>query len=135
MRETAVGLHQRIGSPCRDFDMIAEHAIVPDLERRHAGRGAKLGLQRGDRAASARAGIAQVVECGVISRRDIPPVRRFDRWRWYQRTLQQVDQAAMAAQQRCDVAEQARRIGKCIEPLPQVPGAVETVAQLAKIAR
>jgi hypothetical protein len=38
MGEAAVGRHQLVGVPRRNLDMIAEHRIVPDLERRDAGR-------------------------------------------------------------------------------------------------
>ncbi len=37
MGKAAVGLHQRVGGAGGDFDMIAEHAIMADLEGGDAG--------------------------------------------------------------------------------------------------
>ncbi|MEI4557863.1 hypothetical protein WAC31_29035, partial [Klebsiella pneumoniae] len=54
MDEAAIGLHQTIGCARGDFDMIAEHAIVTDLELGDAGPRAIVGLERGDRAPAAR---------------------------------------------------------------------------------
>ena len=59
----------------RHLDMIAEHAVVPDLERGDAGARAVVRLQRGDRAPPARAGVAQIVERGVIAFGDIAALR------------------------------------------------------------
>ena len=50
--EAAVGRHQLVGVPRGDFDVIAEHGIVPDLERRDAGRVAVAAFERGDGAAA-----------------------------------------------------------------------------------
>ena len=33
MGEAAVGAHQLVGMPRRDFDMVAEHGVVADLQR------------------------------------------------------------------------------------------------------
>ena len=52
--EAAVRRHQPVGVPRRDLDMIAEHGIVADLERRDAGRLAVARLQRRDGAAAVR---------------------------------------------------------------------------------
>ena len=49
--EARFGRHQRVGVPRRHLDMIAEHGIVADLERRDAGRVAIARLERGDRPA------------------------------------------------------------------------------------
>ena len=59
MGEAAVGRHQPVGVPGRHFDVIAEHRIVPDLERADAGRVAIARLERGDGAAAVRGGVAQ----------------------------------------------------------------------------
>jgi hypothetical protein len=47
--EAAVRRHQRIAMLGRHLDMIAEHAIVPDLERGDPGFRTIAGLKRGDR--------------------------------------------------------------------------------------
>ena len=54
VREAAFGRHQSVGVPGRDLDMIAEHRIVPDLERRDLRRIAIAAFERGDGAASVR---------------------------------------------------------------------------------
>ena len=74
-------------SACRadDFDMIAEHGIVADLERRDAGRVAVAAFERGDGAAAVGRGGAQGVERGVIAFGDVAALARVDRRRFDQR--------------------------------------------------
>ena len=79
MGEARIRLHQRISRARGHLDMIAEHAIVTDLQRGDAGLLAELGLQCGDGAAATGSGIAQIVERHVIARRDIAALARLDR--------------------------------------------------------
>ncbi len=81
MGKARIRLHQRVGRACGHLDMIAEHAIVTDLQRGDAGLLAELGLQRGDGAPPPCARIAQIVERHVIARRDIAALARLDRRR------------------------------------------------------
>ena len=57
--EAAVRRHQPVGVPGRHLDMIAEHRIVPDLQRRDAGRVAISRLERRDRPPAIRRRRAQ----------------------------------------------------------------------------
>ena len=71
MGEARSGRHQRIGVARRHLDMIAEHAIVADLERRDARAVAIARFERRDRLAPVARGLAQRIECGVIAFGDI----------------------------------------------------------------
>ena len=73
MGEAAVGLHQLLGMSRGDFDVIAEHRIVPDLQRADCGRIAVPRLERGNGSSAVRGRIAQRVEI-----RDHSP-RRYSR--------------------------------------------------------
>ena len=128
VREPAIGLHQRIAVFRRHLDMIAEHAIVPDLERADSGALTVIGLQRSDRAASAGAGRAQIIQRGVISLGDVTAIARIDRRRRHQRARVEIDQRAVPAEQRRQLSEQNRRPLDPVEPLTQTPGTVEPVA-------
>ena len=75
MREAAVGRHQSVGMPRRDFDVIAEHGIVPDLERRDSGQLAVPVLERGNCPATIRRGRPQGIERGVIALGDVAALR------------------------------------------------------------
>ena len=105
---------------------------MADLERRDAGLGAELRLQRGDRAAAPGTGVAQIVQRRVVARRDIAAVRRLDRGGGDERAGEQVDQRAVAAQVRHDLSEQH---GAAPQPVGESPCAVKTVAKLAEVAR
>src|ERR1700709_2217102 len=59
--EAAVRAHQRVGMFGADLDMIAEHAIVADLEAGDAGLVAVARLERSDRAAAVARQAAQIV--------------------------------------------------------------------------
>ena len=48
MRKWTARRHQRVGMLGRNFDEIAQHPVVTNLERGNPGIGAVLGLQRGD---------------------------------------------------------------------------------------
>ena len=65
--EAAVGRHQRIGVTARHLDEIAEHAVVPDLERGHPGLVAVLRFERGDRAARMGRDRAQLIERRIVA--------------------------------------------------------------------
>eukprot|EP01136_Pigoraptor_vietnamica_P023031 Opistho-1_new@6302 len=135
MGEAAVGAHQIVGMLGRDLDMIAEHAVMLDLERGDAGALLIVGLQRGDGAAATGARVTQIVERGIVPLGDIAAIGGIDRRRGDERALEQVDQRAMAAQLGRKRGEQCGRFGKLAECLTQPPCTVETVAQLAEIAR
>ena len=77
--EAAVGGHQPVGVARGDFDMIAEHGVVADLERGDAGRLAVARFKRGDGAAAVAADVAQRVERGVIAFGDIAALGRVER--------------------------------------------------------
>ena len=105
MGKAAVGLHQRIAETRGHFDMIAEHAVMADLQRGDAGTVTEFGLERGDRPPAACARIAQVIERCVIPRCDIAAVRGVDRRARDKRARQQVDQRAVTAQRGREFAE------------------------------
>src|SRR3546814_4005406 len=67
--------------PGRHLDMIAEHAIVADLERGDSGLLTVAGLQPGNRPPPLAAGGAQDVERGVITLGDIAALGGIDRRR------------------------------------------------------
>src|SRR3546814_15405980 len=81
-----------------NLDMLAEHAIVADLERGDAGSLAILRFEGGDRLAPVAGRLAQRVERGVIAFGDIAALRRVDRRRLDQRAGEFVNERAMAVE-------------------------------------
>ena len=137
--KAAFGFHQSIGILRCDLDMIAEHAVMLDLQRGDTGTRAIVRLQRGDGTPAPCPRIAQIIERSVIALRDIAALHRIDRRRWHQSAGQQVDQCPVTAQLRGECGEQRRwrchAIQPLAQPLTQPPRAVETIAQLPEIAR
>ena len=135
MREAAIGRHQRVGGTGGHFDMIAKHAIVPDLERADAGLVAIFRLQRGDGAAAITRHAAQLVQRGIIAIGDIAAIGGFGRRGGDQRAGQRIDQFAMAVERGKQLLQQRRHVGQARKPLAQQPRFAQAVAQLAEIAR
>ena len=129
------GCHQRIGMFRRHLDMIAEHAVVADLERGDAGAVAILRLQRGNRLAPVARGFAQRVERMIIALGDIAALRRIDRRRFDQRAGQLVDERAMTVESRQQPREQRRQAGTLRQALAQQPRAAQRIAKLGEVAR
>src|SRR3546814_17307633 len=82
------------------LDMIAEHAVMPDLERGDAGAFAILRFERRDRLAPVARRFAQRVERMIIAFGDIAALRRVDRRRLEERTGEFLDQRPMAVASR-----------------------------------
>ena len=125
------GIHQRVGMFGRYLNMIAQHGIVPHLERGNACPFAILRLQRGDGAPPARCRITQSVERRIIARGNIAAARRLCGWREDQRARQFINQRTMPVQCRQQAQQQCgnflplgqffpERTG-CIQPVPQCP--------------
>src|SRR3546814_18568132 len=76
--EARFGRHQRVGMFRGYLDMIAEHAIVADLERGDAGACAIVRLERRDRLAPVARGLAQRVKRGVMTLGALTAQRRVD---------------------------------------------------------
>src|SRR4029079_9284504 len=74
--ENAVGLLQRVCVPRGDVDVIAEHGVVTNLERRDPRGIAIAAFERGDGAAAVGCGIAQSIELRIASFGDITALRR-----------------------------------------------------------
>ena len=100
MGEAAFGGHQRVGVARGHLDEIAEHAVMPDLERGHARLVAVLRLKRGDGAAGVRRDQPQLVERGVVALGDEAALAALGRRRRHERARQQVGQGAVAPELR-----------------------------------
>ena len=96
--ETAVRRHQPVSVPDGNLDMIAEHRIVPDPERRDPGGVAVRAFERGDGSAAVRCGGAQGVERGVVAFRDVAALRCVNRRGFDQRPVQLVDEGIVPAE-------------------------------------
>ena len=110
MGEAAVRRHQPVGVPGGDFDVIAEHGVVADLERRNAGRIAIAAFERGDRAAAVGCGRAQRVERGVVAFGDVAALAGVDRRGFDQRRFELCDQRLVAAEPWQQALEQRRTV-------------------------
>ena len=131
-----IGAQQRIGELCRDFDMIAEHAIVTDFQRRHPGFAAQPGFERHHRAAPVARGFAQRIEPGIMPRRDRAAgggiVRRFGD----QRAPQRLDKPAMLPDAgQCRGQQRRRHQRRRRQHGLQRQRQRQPVAHLAKITR
>ena len=115
--------------------MIAEHAIVADLERRDARAVAIARFERRDRLAPVARGLAQSIECGVIAFGDIAALRGIDRRGFDQRARQFIDERAMTIEPRKQPRKQWRQIGAQRKPLAQEACTAERIAKLRQIAR
>src|SRR3546814_16388543 len=92
--------------------MIAEHAIVADLERGDAGAVAILRFERCDRLAPVARGFAQGVERMIITLGDIAALRGVDRRGFTERAAALIDDRAMTDEPRKQPLEQGRKTGK-----------------------
>eukprot|EP01034_Spumella_vulgaris_P046172 gene46171-57571_t len=101
--------------------MIAEHAIVADLERGDAGAVAIASFERGDRFAPIARGFAQRVERMVITLGDIATLRRIDRRGFGERAAEFVDQRAVAVEGGEQAREQGWQVGAARETFAQEP--------------
>ena len=118
-----------------NLDMIAEHRIVADLERRDAGRLAVAAFERGNRPPPIRRRGAQRVQRGVIALGDIAALRRIERRRRDQRRGQSGDQRVMPAKPRQQVVEQ-RRAGRARRPArPAAPRAAASPSRSSARSR
>ena len=133
--EAAVRHHQPVGVARGDFDMVAEHRIVPDLQRRDPGRVAILCLQRRNRPPPVAARAAKSVQCGVIPLGDITALGRVDRRLGHQRDPQPVGQPRMPAQIRQQRTKQWRTLLFSLKLFPQLRRAPQPVAQLGQVPR
>src|SRR3546814_11779582 len=98
--------------PGRHLDMIAEHAIVANLERGDSGLLTVAGLQPGNRPPPLAAGGAQAVERGVITLGDIAALGGIARRPRDQRAREDIDQRAMAPQRTSARAPRRARVGR-----------------------
>ena len=114
--------------------MIAQHAIMADLERGNARLLAILGFQCGDRAAAVACHPAQFVQRRIIAISDIAAIRRLGRGGRHQRARQRIDQRAMAIERGQQPRQQQRRIRQMPQPFAQQPRFAQTVTQLPQIA-
>ena len=108
MSEAAVRRHQPVGVLRRDLDMIAEHGVVPDLQRADPGRITVARFECRNRAASVRSGVTERIQRRIVAFRDVAAFRRIDGRRFDQSRAQPVDQRAVAAEERQERVEQAR---------------------------
>ena len=118
MGEARIRRHQPVGVPGADLDMIAEHRIVADLERRNAGCLAVARLQRGDCAAAVAAGRPQRVERSIISLGDIAALGSIERRRVDQRGAKPVGQRGMAAKIGQQRGQQVGPVGLALRARP-----------------
>src|SRR6185437_11436824 len=81
VREAAIGAHQLVGVPRRNLDMIAEHSIMPDLQRADCGRITISSFERSNGPPSVGRGVAQCIEVRVIAFGDVPALRPIERRR------------------------------------------------------
>ena len=133
--KAAVGSHQRLGPRGGHLDEIAQHTVVADFQRGHAGFVAIFRLQRGDGPAGMGGDMAQIVEIGVIARRDKAALPALGWRRGHQRGGKQGNQSLMPAQMRHQPGEQIRQQRLARQHLAQVRRPGEAIAQLAKVAR
>ena len=117
--EAAVRRHQPVGVARGDFDMIAEHGIVADLERRDPGRLAVARLERGDRAAPVARRAAQGVERGVIALGDIAALGRVERRR--RRPARSPSSSVSAAWPPSSGSKRGEQVGASALPPPARP--------------
>ena len=127
-------------SPCRlrHLDVIAEHVVVLDLERRDAGLVGVARLQRGDHAPALVAQRARLVERGEARRRDEAAVARDERQLVGERRLEVARQRAVVARRAASQAARQRRpaaSGAVSSVAPMRGAGVEAVAQRGEIAR
>jgi hypothetical protein len=133
--EAAIRGHQGIGVAARDFDEVAEHPVVADLERGDAGLGAVARLERGDRAAGAARGLAQFVESVVVAFGNEPALRPLGRRRRHQRARQVIGQRAVSGERRQQAPQQRREIALGLQEIVQPARSRESVANLPEVAR
>ncbi len=79
MGETTVLRHQPVGVARANLDMIAEHRIMADFQRRHPCRLAISGFERGNRSPPLAARGPKRVERRVVALGDIATLERIDR--------------------------------------------------------
>src|SRR6185503_18865064 len=116
-------------------DVIAEHRIVPDLERRDAGRIAIAAFERGDGASTVRRSFAKRIERSIEAFGDVAALRGIDRRRFYQSRAQAVDQSRMAAEARQQVVESSWRLRFLLKLASQGGGTRQAVPKQRQIAR
>ncbi len=123
----------------RHLDVIADHVVVADLQRRHGGRRAVFRLQPGHRLAAVVTQGALLVELGAIARADETAIAGEERRLVGQCRRQCVDQHAMIGARRHDLGQRGgrrrQRFALGAQRLGQGLGRDETIAQSQKIAR
>ena len=135
VRKAAFGSHQGIAMPGGDFDEIAQHLVMPDLQRRDARVFAILALQCRNGAARISARLAQCVERVIVALRDVAPLGPLGRRNWHERARQRIDQSAMPAQRVGGLCHQRGHVGGLRDELLQLACAREPIPDLAQVAR
>ena len=117
----------------RDLDVIAEHAVVADLERGDARARALFVLQRGDRILAAAGDRAQLVESGVDTWGDRLAITDRDRWPRDQRLRDLLRHVRCIVPASRDAAEHSATRGarECTRDIRQ---SHEGIAQCAQVA-
>lgn len=132
--ETAVGSHQRIAMARGHLDKIAQHPIVPDLQRGDPGIGAVFRLQRGNRAARIARDLPQLIKRMVKSGGNKAALSAFGRRAGHKRTRKMIGKLPMPRKARQEVIEEQGPLSAHSKQIKDPSGFDQTIAQLTQIA-